>query len=103
MAIVTTKVQVGQKPTRKQIAEVERAAKFPIAYSKDSPKSSGEAIAEFAKQAKRKQKKRTIISINVKNESLSAFKSYGKNYASAMSGVIDYVAKHPKTLARMLV
>jgi hypothetical protein len=52
---------------------VARAAKFPIAYSEDSPKSSGEAIAEFAEQAKKKQEKRTVISINVKNESLSAF------------------------------
>lgn len=102
MAIVTAKIQVGQKPTRKQITEVMKAAKFPIVYNEDSPKSSDGAIAEFTEQAKKKREKRTIISINVKNESLSAFKSFGKNYVSAMSGVIDYVAKHPKTLARML-
>jgi len=48
MALVTTKVMVGQKPTGKQLAEVELASSFPIVYNEDSPKSSEDAIAEFS-------------------------------------------------------
>lgn len=102
MALTTTKVLVGQKPTKKQLAEVELASSFPIVYNEDSPKSSDDAIMEFSELAKARQNSRTIVTLPVSPESLSVFKSFNKNYVKAMSKVLDYVSNHPHTLTKML-
>jgi len=102
MAMVTTKVIIGQKPTRKQLAEVELASSFPIVYNEDSPKSSEAAIAEFAELAKKKRNIKTTVTLPISKESISIFKSFNKNYVKVMSGILDYVANHPKTLSKML-
>ena len=102
MALVTTKVLVGQKPTKKQLAEVELAASFPIAYNDDSPKSSDDAIVEFAELAKARQNSKTIVTLPVSEKSLLVFKSFNKNYVKVISNVLDYVTNNPKTLTKML-
>jgi len=102
MALVTTKVLVGQKPTRKQLAEVELASSFPIAYNEDSPKSSEDAIAEFTELAKKNRNAKTTVTLPISRENISIFKSFNKNYVKVMSGILDYVANHPKTLAKIL-
>jgi hypothetical protein len=103
MALVTKKVLIGQKPTRKQLAEVELASSFPIVYNEDSPKSSDDAIAEFTELAKKKRNAKTTIALPISNKNISVFKSFNRNYVKVMSGVLDYVANHPKTLAKMLI
>ncbi len=102
MAMVTTKVLIGQKPTRKQLAEVELASSFPIVYNEDSPKSSEAAIAEFTELAKKKRNAKTTVTLPISKENISVFKSFNRNYVKVMSGILDYVANHPKTLSKML-
>jgi 5-bromo-4-chloroindolyl phosphate hydrolysis protein len=102
MALITTKVLVGQKPTKKQLAEVELAASFPIAYNEDSPKSSDDAIIEFTELAKARQNSKTIVTLPVSEENLSVLKSFNKNYVKVISNILDYVTNHPKTLTKML-
>jgi 5-bromo-4-chloroindolyl phosphate hydrolysis protein len=102
MALVTTKVLVGQKPTKKQLAEVERAASFTIVYNEDSPESSDNAIIEFTELAKARQESKTIVTLPVSEESISVLKSFNKNYVKAISSILDYVTNNPKTLAKML-
>jgi hypothetical protein len=48
MGITKSMVRVGQKPPKKAIQEAKRAAKKPINYTKDAPRSTPEALAEFA-------------------------------------------------------
>jgi hypothetical protein len=69
--MVTTKVLVGQKPTKKQLAEVELASSFPIVYNEDSPKSSETAITEFTELAKKKRNVKTTVTLPVSTEMLS--------------------------------
>jgi len=102
MALVTTKVLIGQKPTRKQLAEVELASSYPIVYNEDSPKSSEVVIAEFTELAKKKRNIKTKVTLPISKENISIFKSFNKNYVKVMSGILDYVANHPKTLSKML-
>jgi len=102
MALMTTKVLVGQKPTKKQLAEVELASSFPIVYNEDSPKSSNDAIMEFNELAKARQNSRTIVTLPVSDESLSVFKSFNKNYVKVISRILDYVSNNPRALAKML-
>jgi hypothetical protein len=46
MAIITSTVKVGQKPTKEQLKEIRQAAKKPIRYTEDCPESTPEALAK---------------------------------------------------------
>jgi hypothetical protein len=62
MAIITSTVRVGQKPTKEEWArikaEVREAKKYPPVYDPECPPSSPEALAEFAAMARELRKKR---------------------------------------------
>jgi hypothetical protein len=44
-------VKIGQKPTKEQLKQLREIAKRPIHYTADCPKSTPEALKEFAEQA----------------------------------------------------
>ena len=51
MGIITSMVKIGQKPTKEQLKQLREIAKRPIHYTADCPKSTPEALKEFAEQA----------------------------------------------------
>jgi hypothetical protein len=58
MSIIRSTVRVGEKPPEEVIMAVKKIAKRPIHYTKDAPRSSPEALAEFA-ALRAVQKRRT--------------------------------------------
>ena len=62
MGITKSTVQVGQKPTKEQLKQIQEIAKKPIHYTEDCPKSTPEALAEFAALARaRRQRKKSLL------------------------------------------
>jgi len=104
MGMTTITVKAGQKPTKEQIKEIRAAAKAPIIYTPDCPKSTPEALAEFAAMARelRQSKKvnKPAVTIRVSSSCLSKYKSLGKGYTGIMADVLDYVAENPDILAK---
>ncbi|MDR2096868.1 MAG: BrnA antitoxin family protein [Treponema sp.] len=86
MAIITSTVKAGQKPTKEQLKEIRRAAKKPIRYTEDCPESTPEALAEFAAMArelrKRKEPLRPVIALRLKPD------------------VLNYAADNPEILSK---
>jgi hypothetical protein len=63
MAIIKSTVRVGQKVPKEVIREINQAAKYPIRYTEDCPKSTPEALKEFAYLAAerdRRKKKQSL-------------------------------------------
>jgi uncharacterized protein (DUF4415 family) len=97
-------VRDGQKPTKEQIKEIRAAAKAPIAYTPDCPKTTPEGLAEFAAKARelRQRMKRTkpAVTIRVTPDCLTKYKALGKGYTGIMADVLDYAADNPEILSR---
>ena len=106
MGMTTITVRAGQKPTKEQIKEIRAAARAPIVYTPDCPKSTPEALAEFAAKARElRQSMKTskpAVTIRIRKTSLSKYKSLGKGYTGIMADVLDYVADNPDVLKKAL-
>jgi uncharacterized protein (DUF4415 family) len=109
MAIITSTVRVGQKPTKeqlKQIKQMARAAqKNPDAYDPDCPPSTPEALKEFAMQAvalrRNRRNIRPTVSLRVLPSCLEKYKALGKGYTGIMADVLNYAAENPEILAKV--
>ena len=107
MGIIKSTVKVGQKPSREEMnrirEELEEAAKHPIVYTDDCPKSTPEALKEFAMQRAEmnRQKRRQAVTIRVVPECLSKYKALGKGYTGIMADVLNYVADNPELLNKV--
>jgi uncharacterized protein (DUF4415 family) len=101
MGITESMVRVGQKPTKEQLRQIREIAKRPIHYTDDCPKSSPEALAEFAALARerRQRKIKPVVALRVEPETLSKYKALGEGYTGIMADVLNYVADNPEILA----
>ena len=108
MAMIQSTIKVGQKIpdeilklAKKQIKE---AGKTPPVYDPDCPLSSPEALTEFAAMAREHRKSlrnpSPVVTLRVKPDVLSKYKSLGKGYTSIMSDVLNYVADNPEILSK---
>ena len=104
MAMTTITVKAGQKPTKEQIKEIRAAAKAPIVYTPDCPKSTPEALAEFAAKAREIRQnlkaKKPSVTIRISSACLEKYKALGKGYTGIMADVLDYVADNPEILEK---
>jgi len=102
--MTTITVKAGQKPTKEQIKRIRAAAKAPINYTPDCPKSTPEALAEFAAKARElRQSKKTnkpAVTIRISPACLAKYKVLGKGYTGIMADVLDYVADNPEILTK---
>jgi len=101
MGIIKSTVKVGQKPPKEAIKEARRAAKKPINYTKDAPKSTPKALKEFAMQRAEmnRQKRRQAVTIRVQPDVLEKYKSLGNGYTGIMADVLRIAVNNPSVLA----
>jgi len=104
MAIVTSVLYGNEKPSKKQIAEVRKAAKTPIVYDEDCPPLTKEQLKEFADIAKeqRKLRKKQVVAIRLSPETAEKVKALGKGYSSVLSRIIDEAFRNPDLLKKCL-
>jgi uncharacterized protein (DUF4415 family) len=104
MGMTTITVKAGQKPTKEQIKEIRAAAKSPIKYTPDCPKSTPKALSEFAAKARqvRQRMKRTkpAVTIRITPDCLTKYRALGKGYTGIMADVLNYAADNPEILSR---
>jgi uncharacterized protein (DUF4415 family) len=83
------------------IKEVRRAAREPVNYTEDAPRSSPEALKEFAQLAaeRNRRKKKKSITIRVSPDVLESYKTMGSGYTGIMSDVLQYAVNNPAVLA----
>ena len=105
MGITKSTVKVGQKPTKEQLKQIREIAKRPIHYTEDCPESTPEALAEFARlaRARRKRKVKPMVALRVESEALEKYKTLGSGYTGIMADVLNYVANNPEILSKVRV
>jgi len=101
MGIIKSTVRVGQKPPKEAIKEARRAAKKPVNYTKDAPRSTPKALKEFAIQRAEmnRQKRRQAVTIRVQPDVLEKYKSLGNGYTGIMADVLRIAVNNPSVLA----
>jgi len=106
MANKTTSVEIhkGQKPTEKQIKEIERAARLPIVTDEDAPELTMEQYAEMAELARQKRAGRVkqVVALRVSPETLEKAKALGKGYTGFLSRLLDNAINDPTIVAKSI-
>jgi uncharacterized protein (DUF4415 family) len=103
MGITRSTVKLGQKPTKEQLKQIREIAKKPIHYTEDCPKSTPEALAEFASmaRARRQRKVKPVVALRLEPEALEKYKALGNGYTGIMADVLNYVADNPELLSKV--
>ena len=101
MGITESTVWVGQKIPKDVIKRVKKAARKPIRYTEDCPRSTPEALKEFAQLAaeRNRRKKKKLITIRIAPDVLESYKTMGDGYTGIMSDVLRYAVNNPAILA----
>ena len=103
MGITRSTVLVGQKPPKDVIKRVKEAARKPINYTEDAPRSTPEALAEFAalRAAQKKKDTRPVIALQIQPDVLEKYKALGRDYSGIMADVLKYVVDNPEILGKI--
>ncbi|MDR1174596.1 MAG: BrnA antitoxin family protein [Treponema sp.] len=102
MAIIRSTAKAGQKPPKEIIRAARKAARGPINYTPDCPKSTPEALREFAMLAaeRNRRNRKQAVTIRLVPDCLEKYKSLGSGYTGIMADVLNYVADNPEILSK---
>ena len=103
MGITKSTVRVGQKPSKEAVKEAKKAARKPVNYTKEAPRSTPEALAEFAalRAAQKKKDVRPVVALRIQPEVLEKYKALGRGYSGIMADVLKFVADNPEILGKV--
>ena len=101
MGIIRSTVKVGEKPPKEVVKRLKAAARKPINYTEDAPRSSPEALKEFAELAaeRNRRKKKQTVTIRITPDVLESYKTMGTGYTAIMADVLAYAVNNPAVLA----
>ena len=97
-------INVKQKPTVKQIKELETIKKVPIIYDEDSPELSKEELKEFKRvsEIKKDERKKEIISLRLSKKAIKKARMLGKGYTSVLSRILENALNDNEIIKRNL-
>ena len=100
MGIIKSTVRVGEKPPKDVVKRLKQAARKPINYTKEAPRSNPEALKEFAQLAaeRNQRKKKQTVTIRITPDVLESYKTMGSGYTGIMSDVLQYAVNNPSIL-----
>ncbi|MDR0599241.1 MAG: BrnA antitoxin family protein [Treponema sp.] len=107
MGIIRSTVKAGQKPPKEVIKRVQeiarKAARGPANYTPDCPKSTPEALREFAALAaeRNRRNRKQAVTIRLVSDCLEKYKSLGSGYTGVMADVLKYAADNPEILSKV--
>jgi uncharacterized protein (DUF4415 family) len=99
--MVRETLKAGQKPTKRQIEEVRKAAQQPIVYTEEAPRLTPEELAEFRK-VNAEGRERIMCTLRVQRSTLDWWKSLGDGYTAAMARILDEARNYPDLLKKCL-
>lgn len=101
---IRTTIKPGDKPSRKQIKEIEAANQRPLVYDEDCPEYTYEELMEMAEMAKKKREesKKEPITLRVSASTIKKAKATGKGYTGFLSRLIDNAINDKDLVARSL-
>jgi uncharacterized protein (DUF4415 family) len=102
MGTIVSTIKVGQKPPKEVIKAAKKAARGPINYTEDAPRSTPEALREFAMLAaeQNRRNRKQAVTIRLVSDCLEKYKALGSGYTGIMADVLNYVADNPEILLK---
>jgi uncharacterized protein (DUF4415 family) len=103
MATTRSTARVGPKPPKEVIKAAKKAARGPINYTEDAPRSTPEALREFAMLAaeRNRRNRKQAVTIRLVPDCLEKYKALGNGYTGIMADVLNYVADNPEILSKV--
>jgi uncharacterized protein (DUF4415 family) len=98
---ITSTLKPGDKPTRKQIEQINHAAGMPIIPDEDCPVYSLEQLAHLCVEERKRNVKQTV-GIRLSTKTVEQYKALGKGYTGVMAAVLEYSITHPEILKKAL-
>ena len=97
-------IRVGQKPTKRQINEIEKAASLKSVFDENSPEFSYEDLLEMmaAAKAKKDEQKKEVVTLRLSASALRRAKATGKGYTGFLSRLIENALNDKDLVSRSL-
>lgn len=97
-------VNPEDKPTVKQIAEIEKASTMTPVFDNDSPDFSYEELAQMAKVAKtrKNEQKKEVVTLRISAAALKKAKATGKGYTGFLGRLLENALNDKDLVIRSL-
>lgn len=100
MAIKKYTLKAGQKPTKKQLEEVRKAAKRQITFDEDSPQFTEAQLLQFRRVSEqlneeRRRNQKQNITLRLSPQTVQKAKSLGKGYTSILAKIVENALNDP--------
>ncbi|MBQ0163370.1 MAG: BrnA antitoxin family protein [Treponema sp.] len=99
MATVKKQIQVGEKPTKEALEEVENAKRFGVTYDDEAPELTNLQLKDFAPAYPEFFKpKKQQITLKLDADIIATFKRTGKGYQTRINAALrKYLENAEKT------
>ncbi len=97
-------VKEGQKPTKRQIKEVEALKNIEPNPDEENPELSYEDMERFRLAAieRRKERQKQVLTLRVSAETMRKAKSLGKGYTGILSRLLEMALNDPDMIEKCL-
>ncbi len=97
-------VKEGQKPSKKQLKELEALEHIEANPDEDIPELTFEDMERFRLAAleKRKERQKQVLTLRVSAETMKKAKSLGKGYTGILSRLLEMALNDPDMIERCL-
>ena len=97
-------IKQGQKPTKEQIARLEKLKDRPIIFDDDAPEYTMEELEEMRLAAiqNRAEQKKEVVAVRLSARTLQKAKSYDKGYTGFLSRLIENALNDKDLVSRSL-
>ena len=104
MATIKKNIKQNTKPDKKQLDEINEAAKKPIIIDDDAPALTDEQYAQLAALAREKRAatKKPVVAIRINPTTLAKAKATGKGYTGFLSRLLDNAIDDPELVKKSL-
>ena len=102
--IVKKVIKPGQKPTKKQLEEIEKASRRPIIFDEDSPEFTYEDMLKMVKETQKhpRDTRKQVVTLRLSAPTVDKAKAVGKGYTSFLSRLIENAINDKDLVARSL-
>ncbi len=97
-------VKEGQKPTKRQIKEIEALKNIEPNPDEENPELSYEDMERFRLAAieRRKERQKQVLTLRVSAETMRKAKSLGKGYTGILSRLLEMALNDPDMIEKCL-
>ena len=97
-------IDLKKKPTKQQIAMLEKASQLPVSYDDDLPELSDMQLKEFRRisEKNREDRRKQSVTLRLSPKAIKKARSLGKGYTSVLSRILESALEDNSIIERYL-